>query len=150
MQVGYGEKITEYGPGVKIDLTGAEVATAIESYLVSHGVHTRGPRTITVNGELCKSGAVYVDPTGFVMHEGNRLSGRGPESSSKKELSDINNHINSSEGKVTNEMLYSAVKQAVKDGLLPQSAEISVYLDCHEKIRRLLEVSFQTSLNKSL
>ena len=77
MNVGYGGGRTEYGPGVSIDLTGDEVATAIDAWLVAHGVHVSGPRTITVNGELCENGHVYVDPSGFVVYEGKRLSGRG-------------------------------------------------------------------------
>ncbi len=57
---------------------GSEVATAIAAWLVSHGVHVSGPRTITVNGELCESGNIYVDPTGFVITpSGDKLSGRG-------------------------------------------------------------------------
>lgn len=78
MKVTYGEGKTQYGPGVSIELTGNEVATAIDAYLVAHGIHVSGPRTITVNGELCSEGHVYVDPSGFVVTEGKRLSGRGP------------------------------------------------------------------------
>lgn len=72
-----GEGRTEFGPGVSIELTGAEVATAIDAWLVAHGVHVEGPRTITVNGKLCKSGHVYVDPSGFVIADGKKTSGRG-------------------------------------------------------------------------
>jgi hypothetical protein len=78
MKVKYGKGKTEYGPGVDVVLTGAEVATAIDSYLMAHGIVVRGPRTVTVNGELCKCGRVYVDPSGFVVAGGERLSGRGP------------------------------------------------------------------------
>lgn len=61
-----------------IGLTGDEVATAIDAWLVAHGVVVSGPRTITVNGEQCHLGKVYVDPSGFVITpEGNKLSGRG-------------------------------------------------------------------------
>ena len=38
-----------------------------------------GARTITVNGELCQVGSVYVDPSGYVVHNGTRFSGRGTE-----------------------------------------------------------------------
>jgi hypothetical protein len=79
MIVKYGEGRTEYGPGVSIELTGAEVATAIDAWLVAHSVDISGPRTITVNGELCEEGHVYVDPSGFVIHDGEKLSGRGTE-----------------------------------------------------------------------
>ena len=77
MEVKFGEGKTEYGPGVSIDLTGDEVATAIDSYLVAHGIHVSGARTITVSGELCQTGRVYVDPSGFVMTGGKRFTGRG-------------------------------------------------------------------------
>jgi hypothetical protein len=77
MDVRFGSGETEYGPGVSIELTGDEVATAIDAYLVAHGVHVSGPRTVCVNGELCDAGRVYVDPSGFVMYQGERLTGRG-------------------------------------------------------------------------
>ena len=77
MNVKHGEGRTEYGPGVSIELTGDEVATAIDAYLVAHGVHVSGARTVTVNGGLCKAGRVYVDPSGFVIADGKKISGRG-------------------------------------------------------------------------
>ena len=78
MRIKHGEGRSEYGPGVIIELTGEEVATAIASYLVARRVHYSGPRTITVNGELCEEGRVYVDPSGFVItSKGKKLSGRG-------------------------------------------------------------------------
>jgi hypothetical protein len=77
MIVKHGEGRTTFGPGVSVELTGAEVATAIDAWLVAHGVHINGPRTITVNGNLCKSGLVYVDPSGFVIADGVKTSGRG-------------------------------------------------------------------------
>lgn len=78
MEVRYGKGTTQYGPGVSIDLTGDEVATAVDAWLVAQGVHVRGPRTVTVNGALCEAGEVYVDPSGFVVADGERFSGRGP------------------------------------------------------------------------
>jgi hypothetical protein len=77
MDIRHGEWTTEFGPGVSIDLTGDEVATAISAYLVAHSVYVDGPRTITVNGNLCEIGHVYVDPSGCVIADGRRLSGRG-------------------------------------------------------------------------
>lgn len=60
--------------GVFIHLSGDEVAVAISAYLVAHAIHVSGPRTIRVNGELCDSGSIYVDPSGFVITpEGQRL-----------------------------------------------------------------------------
>lgn len=77
MNIQFGKGTTQYGPGVQIDLTGNEVAIAIDAYLVSHGIHVDGPRTIRVNGELCEEGQIYVDPSGSVISEGIRWSGRG-------------------------------------------------------------------------
>lgn len=49
----------------------------ISAYLVAHDIHVVGPRTITVNKELCDCGKVYVDPSGFVVHNGKKTDGRG-------------------------------------------------------------------------
>lgn len=78
MQVSYGLGKTEYGPGVSVELSGDEVALAVIAYLTAHGVHIDGARTITVNGDLCEHGRVYVDPGGTVVAQGERYSGRGP------------------------------------------------------------------------
>lgn len=86
MIVKHGEGRTEYGPGVSIELTGDEVATAIGAWLVAHGVHVSGPRTVTVNGELCSAGRVYVDPSGFVVADGLKISGRGADPATKDDL----------------------------------------------------------------
>ena len=78
MNLEYGNGKTEYGPGVSINLDGNEVATAIDAWLVANGVNVSGPRTITVNGELCERGNIYVDPSGFVITpRGRKMSGRG-------------------------------------------------------------------------
>ena len=74
----YGEETSEYGPGVSIKLDGNEVARAIDAWLVANGVHVSGPRTVSVNGELCREGHIYVDPSGFIITpRGRKLSGRG-------------------------------------------------------------------------
>lgn len=77
MNIKHGNGRSEYGPGVDIELTGSEVATAVDAYLVARGVHVSGPRTITVNGELIDAGQVYVDPAGFVIAGGEKIFGRG-------------------------------------------------------------------------
>ncbi len=77
MNVKFGEGITKYGPGVRIELTGDDIATAIDAWLVAHGVRVNGPRTISVNGSLCEIGHVYVDPSGVVIYSGKKISGRG-------------------------------------------------------------------------
>lgn len=76
-EVKMGNGDTEFGPGVQVTLTGDEVATAIDAFLVAHGIHVRGPRTIRVNGELCEAGSIYVDPSGFVVSDGKKYDGRG-------------------------------------------------------------------------
>lgn len=77
MKIKKGKGSTEYGKGVDIKLTGNEVAIAIDAYLVARGVHVSGPRTITVNGELCQSGKIYVDPSGFCIDKnGKKFDGR--------------------------------------------------------------------------
>lgn len=78
MIVEYGIGKTLYGPGVSIQLSGDEVATAIHAYIVAHGIHINGPRTVTVNGFLCKDGEIYVDPSGFVIADGEKYNGKGP------------------------------------------------------------------------
>lgn len=77
MEVKYGSGQSEFGPGVSIELTGDEVATAIIAWLVAHGVNIHGPRTVKVNDGLCWGGSVYVDPSGYVTTETQSLSGRG-------------------------------------------------------------------------
>ena len=77
MKVEYGNGLTEFGPGVEINLTGDEVARAIDAYIVAHGIHISGPRTISVNDQLCEIGKIYVDPSGFVISDGEKISGRG-------------------------------------------------------------------------
>lgn len=77
MNIQFGKGKTEYGTGVQIDLTGDEVATAIDAYLVAHGIIVDGARTIRVNGELCQRGQIYVDPSGRVIANGKGWSGRG-------------------------------------------------------------------------
>lgn len=72
MKIKQDKEPATFGPGVSIELKGDEIALAIEAWLVAKGVHVRGSRTITVNGELCESGLVYVDPSGFVVAKGTR------------------------------------------------------------------------------
>jgi hypothetical protein len=75
MDIQTGRGKTEFGPGVDISLSGDEVATAIDAWLVAQGVCVCGPRTVTVNGELCETGHIYVDPSGSVVYRGDRYRG---------------------------------------------------------------------------
>jgi hypothetical protein len=77
MNVQFGKGKTEYGTGVQIDLSGNEVAMAIYTYLTAHNVHVDGAATITVNGELCEVGQIYVDPSARVIYDGIEWTGRG-------------------------------------------------------------------------
>jgi len=80
MKIRFGKGKSEYGPGVEIKLSGEEVCRAIYAYLAAHNVITRGPATITVNGELVEVGRMYVDPSGYVIENGIKFSGRGEKS----------------------------------------------------------------------
>jgi hypothetical protein len=76
--VRHGDGTTKYGPGVLVELSGSELARAVDVYLLSQGVVVRGPRTIRYDGELLEDYCqVYVDPSGFVIHQGKKFSGRG-------------------------------------------------------------------------
>ena len=77
MEIKFGEGKTKFGPGVEVKMSGNEVAQAISAYLVAHGIYVNGPRIITVNGNLCKKGSVYIDPSGFLINNGEKWSGRG-------------------------------------------------------------------------
>jgi len=67
MKIKKGKGKTKYGKGVDITLSGDEVARAIMTYLTAKGVYISGAITITVNGELCESGRIYVDPSGICI-----------------------------------------------------------------------------------
>ena len=90
MEVKYGSGTSEYGPGVRIELTGVDLAKAIDSYIVAHGIHVNGSRTISINGDLCREGHIYVDPSGFVIDNGVPWSGRGVESDEWKPTAEEN------------------------------------------------------------
>ena len=79
MKIEYGKGQTKYGPGVEITLTGDELATAIDAYLVAHGIIVRCPSTISIDGEICRdcNSFIYVDPSGFVVTNGTKYSGSG-------------------------------------------------------------------------
>ena len=78
MNITYGEGKTKYGPGVAITLTGEEVARAITTWLTANKVDIQGPRTVSVNGEMCVTGSIYVDPSGSATTpKGRVLFGRG-------------------------------------------------------------------------
>lgn len=77
MKIKKGKGTTKYGKGVNITLSGEEVARAIMTYLTAKGVYISGSRTISVNGELCEKGEIYVDPSGFCIDKkGKKFDGR--------------------------------------------------------------------------
>ena len=77
IEIKRGESTIEYGPGIGIYIDGEDVARAIVAYLVAHGIHVSGPCSVKVGGQLCGFGEVYVDPSGFVIFKGQKISGRG-------------------------------------------------------------------------
>lgn len=85
MEISYGKGTSKFGTGVQIDLTGDEVASAIYAYLVAHDVHINGARTVRVNGQMIEDGEIYVDPSGFVIADGERWCGRGERTNSEGE-----------------------------------------------------------------
>lgn len=76
MKIVSGKGKSVHGPGVLINLSEDEIALAIEAYITAHQIYIQGPRTYTVGNELCKRGAVYVDPSGFVIAEGIKYLGK--------------------------------------------------------------------------
>lgn len=45
---------------------------------------------------------------------------------------------------VTNEMVHAAVKQAVKDKILPKAAPEDIYMHHYESVQRMLEAALRT------
>lgn len=78
MRVKRGTASDDSHPGVTIDLTGDEVATAIRHWLHGQGVLIFGSSTVRVDGNLCDSGQVYVDPSGNVVYNGKRYEAIDP------------------------------------------------------------------------
>lgn len=79
MEIKNGRGTTKYGKGVDINLDGNELATAIHLWLYSQGVYISGPSTVSIGGERCREANVYVDPSGFVIHDGIKIDGTGPD-----------------------------------------------------------------------
>ena len=49
--------------------------------------------------------------------------------------------------KVTNEMIHKAVKQAVKDNVLPTHACMDTYTNHYECVRRMLQAALDSEIN---
>ena len=47
--------------------------------------------------------------------------------------------------KVTNKMVHAAVKQAVKDKILPTHADMDTYIHHYESIKRMLEKAIEVA-----
>ena len=84
MRIKLGKGTTQLGTGVVILLRGSEVKEAIEDFLKKKGVKIDGAKTIGVNGELCVSGSIHVNPPGSVIQDGVKWDGRGIVSASPK------------------------------------------------------------------
>jgi hypothetical protein len=76
MKIKKGKGDSEFGTGIDIKLTGNELAKAVDLYLYSQDLYVSGARTIRVNGDKCKSASVYIDPSGSLIKDGERISGR--------------------------------------------------------------------------
>lgn len=50
-----------------VELSGDEVATAIDAYLVARRISVSGSRTITMRGELLYGASIYVDSSGRLV-----------------------------------------------------------------------------------
>jgi hypothetical protein len=76
--VRHGKGATECGPGVRISMSGEDVASAISLWLYAQDILIEGPRTITYNNKLLEDDCeVYVDPSGCVLKDGVRFNGSG-------------------------------------------------------------------------
>lgn len=84
MKVKHGKGTTKYGPGVDIELEPHEVYRAIMAYLTSRDVYISGPITTFVNGGQITGARVYVDPSGYVVRKGKKISGRGKKQKFEK------------------------------------------------------------------
>ena len=69
MKIKWGKGTSEFGTGVQINLTTAEVSRAIHAYLVCRGVNIDGSRTLQVGGEMEFDAGIYVDPSGGVFSD---------------------------------------------------------------------------------
>ena len=74
MKIGKGDSAGIYSEGTVIELTGDEVALAIDSWVYSQGVVIDGARTVRVNEVNIESAYIYVDPSGRVIKRGEVLS----------------------------------------------------------------------------
>lgn len=76
MNIQFGNGKTPQGPGIQINLTGEEVATAIHDYIRAQNVIIDGPSTVMVNSELIRDGGIHVDPSGKVVTADVERSGK--------------------------------------------------------------------------
>ena len=75
MKIQFRDKTENKPCGVQIDLEGKEIESAIYAYLAAHNIQIEGLPSITVNGELCKSGQLSVDAYGRVFDNGIEYAG---------------------------------------------------------------------------
>jgi hypothetical protein len=60
MNIKYGNTQSKRGHSIIIELDGAEVAEAIDAWIIGRGVYVSGERAVTVNGEICHTGQIYI------------------------------------------------------------------------------------------
>lgn len=60
---------------ITIQITGEEIAQALDDFLRRRGVEIQGPRTVRVDGELAQHATAYVivDPSGSVKINGTQF-----------------------------------------------------------------------------
>ena len=75
MKIQFSSKTENKAGGVQIDFEGKEIEAAIYAYLAAHNIQIDGLPSITINGELCKSGQLCVDGYGRVFDNGIEYSG---------------------------------------------------------------------------
>lgn len=62
--------------GAYIELSGSELTAAVLLYAASQGAKIRGSTTVVVNGAQGRGALILVDPAGYVILDGEKVSGQ--------------------------------------------------------------------------